>query len=200
MKKRINKSGIMYLCILLFCIIVGVLAFLNENKEEKSKFTIWNNIDIEHQIYNEIKQGISYSQLLELVKKTELNSSLSGNVLKVRKISIDVSNKENLKIRERNICEAFKQIDIQKDSKNNSEIIYKASNKSHDTYILKYKNGSYYLRNQKLILLLVLSFASLLFLIILFWMHKNDLYDKKIDNNFYSYDHYNKYYHFQNNE
>lgn len=196
MKKRINKTGIIYICILVFCIVVGILTFINENKEEKNKFTIWSNVDIEHEIYNQVSKGISYPELFELLKRSEANSSLSGKILKVKNISIDLSDKNNIKIREEGICEAFKQIDIQRNNKDDSEIIYKVRGKVYNTQVLKYKNGSYYLKNQDLMLFFILMISSLIFLAIVFWINKDDLYDEKIDNSFYSYDHYNKYNHF----
>lgn len=150
---------------LIFIFIIIVYYFssiISVNKGEESIFTVWKNVTFEHTIYEQVKSGDNFDEILHTIIDSNVEIKLKDNVLTVKNIAFNVSDKSNIKIVNKNIEDAFSAIDDKITDKN---MIIKSETASFSDYnILKYENQNYFFKNKYILTFNITCILSIIYL------------------------------------
>ncbi len=96
--------------ILIIVAINFVISFCFYSGGDKV-FFVYKNVTVQHEIYQKVNSGMSYSELIKLLDDKKVDYSLKDNKLSIDSMNFDISDSENVKLDESKMLEAFSKID-----------------------------------------------------------------------------------------
>lgn len=161
--------------IILIFIILGVnlIVCINGKDERANIFSLYKDVTVQHEIYQKINSGISYENLLKFIDDKKIDYSIENNKLKINSMNFDISNRENIKLENSKMVEAFKQID-EKSSETSIKVSYNKDGEKKEVINankVKYDGENYFLFDNMRLFLYVFSIV-MIFLSIVFYFKK----------------------------
>lgn len=161
--------------IILIFIVLGVnlIVCINGKDERTNIFSLYKDVTVQHEIYQKINSGISYENLLKFIDDKKIDYSIENNKLKINSMNFDISNRENIKLENSKMVEAFKQID-EKSSETSIKVSYNKDGEKKEVINankVKYDGVNYFLFDNMRLFLYVFSIV-MIFLSIVFYFKK----------------------------
>lgn len=161
--------------IILIFIVLGVnlIVCINGKDERTNIFSLYKDVTVQHEIYQKINSGISYENLLKFIDDKKIDYSIENNKLKINSMNFDISNRENIKLENSKMVEAFKQID-EKSSETSIKVSYNKDGEKKEVINankVKYDGENYFLFDNMRLFLYVFSIV-MIFLSIVFYFKK----------------------------
>lgn len=161
--------------IILIFIVLGVnlIVCINGKDERTNIFSLYKDVTVQHEIYQKINSGISYENLLKFIDDKKIDYSIENNKLKINSMNFDISNRENIKLENSKMVEAFKQID-EKSSETSIKVSYNKDGEKKEVINankVKYDGKNYFLFDNMRLFLYVFSIV-MIFLSIVFYFKK----------------------------